>query len=372
MRGMKGAWVEVDLRRLDGNIAAMQGVLSGRTEPVLVVKADAYGHGLRAVVERAYLRGVRWFAVAYTAEGVAARAVAPEAKIVVLGAADAGDLDELVEHGLITVVIDRRHGEELAAAARQRGVTVPVHVKVDTGMGRFGVPWENAVADVVGLDHCKGIRVEGICTHFASVEVARPSLGPIQQERFQAICEGVVKRAQGPIFRHASSSRAFLTHREWDLDGVRPGIALYGYGASLADGRFLTRPVLSWKTRVLMVKKVPARFPVGYYSSYTTPAPTRIATVAAGYADGYHRLLSNRAMACVRGRWCKVVGRISMNWITLDVGLEGEVEPGDEVTLLGEGGGETFWADAMAKEARTIPYEVLTSIDPRAPRVYVG
>lgn len=369
---MKRSWVEIDLRRLDGNLTAIRSALGGRTEPVLVVKANAYGHGLGPIAKRAAANGVSWFAVAYPDEAEVVREAAAEATVVVLGAADADDLDAIVEHRMTPVLIDVPHGRRLSEAAARRGVEIPVHLKIDTGMGRFGVPWATAADDFAELARLPGLRIEGVCTHFASVEAGRPSLGPQQMERFLGVRDTILRHADRPLFSHASSSRAFLLEPGWDLDGVRPGIALYGYGAAQPGLRFTTRPILQWKTSVMMVKNVPANFPVGYYSSYTTRRPTRIATLSAGYADGYARLLSNRGSVFIRGRSYPVVGRISMNWITVDLGPDGEAEPGDAAVLLGEGDGETFWADAMARQARTIPYEILTSIDPRAERVYVG
>ncbi|MCP5488009.1 MAG: alanine racemase [Verrucomicrobia bacterium] len=368
---MNRSWIEVDGRVLDANVQAVRQALGEATQPILVVKANAYGHGLAPFSQRAAQQGISWFAVAYADEAVVVRSVAPEATILVLGAADHEDIDSILDARMTPVLIDLAHGHRLSAAAVRRGVRIPVHVKVDTGMGRFGIPWDQAVAQFADLDRLPGLDIQGLCTHFASVELGRPSLGPQQMERFMELRERLGKISRQKLFCHASSSRAFLFNRGWDLDGVRPGIVLYGYGASQPDFRFITRPILQWKTRVMMVKDVPANFPVGYYSSYTTKRATRIATISAGYADGYHRLLSNRGVVFLRGKSYPVVGRVSMNWITVDLGPEGEAEPGDAVTLLGAAGEQSFWADEMAKQARTIPYEILTSIDPRAERIYL-
>lgn len=349
----------------------MRQALRPETKLVFVIKANAYGHGLREVARHAAREGVDWFAVAYLQEALAVREVAPGASIVILGAVEPDDVETLVEHGILPILVDRDHAEALSSAAQRKGVTLACHLKVDTGMGRFGVPWESAVDDFVAIDRLPGLRVTGICTHFASVEVARPSLGPLQIERFQSITEKVGRLAREPLMRHVSSSRAFQCFPEWDFDAVRPGIIMYGYGARESGLRARTEPILQWKTRVMMVKKVPANFPVGYYSSYATSKETCIATIAAGYADGYHRLLGNRGFALIHGRRYPVVGRISMNWITLDVGMDSGVATGDDVVLIGAQGQEQFWADEMARMARTIAYEVLTSIDAQTERVYV-
>lgn len=339
---------------------------------VMVVKADAYGHGLVPVARRAAASGVGWFAVAYLHEALAVRDVAPDAEIVILGAVEPADVPCLAERRILPVIVTEEHGRSLAGAAQQAGCVLNAHLKVDTGMGRFGVAWRDAVAIYEKLALLPGLRITGICTHFASVEPRKPSLGPDQMERFRALTSEIAKRAGHPLFRHASSSRAFQYYRDWDLDAVRVGIAVYGYGASERGMRARTQPILEWRTAVMQAKRVPADFPVGYYSVYATPSPTVLATIACGYADGYHRSLTNRGFALVRGRRAGVAGRVSMNWIALDCGPDSEVESGDEVVLLGRQGQESVWADDLARLGRTIAYEVLTSIHSSLPRLYTG
>lgn len=368
---MNGSWVEINLGQLSANLTQVRGALDPATKLVFVVKANAYGHGLREIARHAAGEGVEWFAVAYVHEAEVVREVAPDASIIILGAASPDHVDVLHEKKIIPMLVNEDHAEALSAAATRRGFKLTSHLKVDTGMGRFGVPWETAVAAFDRINRLPGISLSGICTHFASVEVARPSLGPDQIERFQEITAAVAGRCDRPLMRHASSSRAIQCFSGWDLDAVRPGIVLYGYGAREKGMRLTTEPILQWKTRVMMVKNVPANFAVGYYSSYATARETCIATIAAGYADGYHRLLGNRGFALVRGKRYPVVGRVSMNWITLDIGLDSGIQPGDEVVLVGAQAGEHFWADEMARMARTIAYEILTSIDSGTERIYL-
>ncbi len=367
---MHNSWVEVDLAQLGANIDAVKGALKPETKLVFVVKANAYGHGLREVARHAASCGVTWFAVAYTHEAIIVREVAPHAEIVILGSIFPQEIPVCVEQSFLPILVDVPHAEQMSAEAVRLGVTLRCHLKVDTGMGRFGVPWESAVEDFAAIQQLPGLSMTGICTHFASVEVARPSMGPDQVERFQHVTDKVSRISREPLMRHVSSSRALQCFPDWDFDGVRPGIIMYGYGARDPGLRATTAPILQWKTRVLMVKRVPANFPVGYYSSYTTKRATIIATVSVGYADGYNRLLGNRGFVLIRGKRYPVVGRVSMNWITLDLGPESDVEVGDEVVLIGQQGSESFWADEMARMARTIAYEMLTSIDPLAERTY--
>ncbi|HMP88686.1 MAG TPA: alanine racemase [Kiritimatiellia bacterium] len=368
---MNRMWVEIDLRQLEHNIRQVQAALGPETKLVFVIKANAYGHGLREVARHAFQCGINWFAVAYLQEALIVREVAPDASIIILGATAPDEVKQLAENSIIPILVDESHAALLSDAANNLGCKIDAHLKIDTGMGRFGVPWINAVHAFREIDRLPGLRLTGICTHFASVEIARPSLGPDQVERFQSIADEISKFCDRPLMRHVSSSRAFQCFPQWDFDAVRPGIILYGYGARDAGLRVVTQPVLQWKTRVMMVKKVPANTPVGYYSSYATPKETCIATIAAGYADGYHRLLGNRGFALIHGRRYPVVGRVSMNWITLDIGPDSPAQPGDEVVLIGSQGNEHFWADEMARMARTIAYEMLTSIDSTVERIYV-
>lgn len=369
---MQMSWVEVDLAKLTENIAALRRVLRPETAILFVVKDRAYGHGLKPIARTAARAGVEWFGVVFADEARSVRDVAERAEILVLGVTEPDEVPVLLESRATAVVVDLEHGRALAQAASQAGGCLPVHLKVDTGMGRLGVLWEQAPEVFQALDTLRGIRVTGICTHLASVELRKPSSGAVQMERFTAVAQALESLARRPLFKHVSSSRAILYHDQWDLDAVRPGISLYGYGTGESHMRFRTRPLLQWKAVVVQVKDVPAHYPIGYYGTYITPAPTRIAIIGAGYADGYHRALSNKGFVLIRGRRCPVIGRVSMNWITADLGPGGAGERGDEAVLIGEQGESAIWADELARLARTIPYELLTSISPLADRRYTG
>ncbi len=349
----------------------MRHSLGPRTSLVLVVKANAYGHGLAPVARQAARAGIRWFAVAYLREALGVRAVCEDAEIVILGAVAPEDVRALVDHRLTPVVVDEEQGRALAGAALAAGRPLRVHLKIDSGMGRFGIPWQDAVPAYERLAREPGLEIGGLCTHFASVEQRKPSLAPLQVERFQEIDAALRAKAAVPLFRHVSSSRAFLCRQDWDFDAVRPGIAAYGYGARERGMRVSTEPVLQWRTGVMQVKRAPSGFAVGYYSTHVTAAPTTLAILAAGYADGYSRALSNKGVVLIRGRRCAVVGRVSMNWLAVDCGPDADVAPGDEAVLIGRQSGEAIWADELARLARTIPYEMLTSINPCCDRHYI-
>lgn len=356
------AWLELDYDVLCRNVTAMKAVLSPSTEIILVVKANAYGHGLTAVATKAFGCGVRWFLVARMDEAVALRAELPDATILLLGAVWARDIPVILARRIIPVIVCEDQAKELAAGARAAGVTVPCHFKIDTGMGRFGLPWEQASEILARLQREGGFDIQGISMHFSSAGKAGDDFPGIQAERFKEVVVGCRKRGLEGLFTHVANSAAFVGHPEWDREGVRVGILAYGYGGSRIDSRVHTLPFLQWKTRVLQVRKVPAGFPVGYLSTYVTPDPTWLATIDVGYSDGLSRLMSNKGYVLIGGRRAKVVGRVTMNFTTVDIGPEGGMRVGDEVVLIGTQGDESLWADELSRWCQTIPYEILTSI----------
>jgi alanine racemase len=362
------AWIELDRDVLCRNIAAMKAVLKPSTEIILVVKANAYGHGLTGVASKAFECGVCWFLVARLDEAVALRAELPDATILLLGAVWTQDISVILDRRIIPVIVCEDQANDLAACARTAGVTVPCHVKIDTGMGRFGLPWEQAPEILKRLQRAGGFEIQGISMHFSSAGKPGDAFVGVQSERFQKVVAGCRERGLDGLFKHVANSAAFVGHPEWDMEGVRVGILAYGYGGRRINSRVHTQPFLQWKTRVLQVRKVPAGFPVGYLSTYVTPEATCLATIDAGYSDGLSRLMSNKGYVLIGGRRAKVVGRVTMNFTTVDVGAEGRVRVGDEVVLIGTQGAETLWADELARWCQTIPYEILTSIrsEPRA------
>ena len=359
--------------RLRGNVAAIQRGLGG-AGMIAVIKSDAYGHGLEAVAAALGRAGVARFAVAYAAEAAAVRAAAPEAKLVlVLGAARPADMPKMLRDRITPVVVSAEHARALSDAAVAAGGRLGVHVKLDTGMGRLGFVCPAELEQAAGVAGLPGLEIQGVCTHFAMVEPEKkPTAAKGQAEKFRQAVPLIEAAAGRRLFRHMSSSRAALLLPECDQDAVRVGISLYGYGAAEKDKRFATAPVLSWKARVMQVKKVPAGFAVGYYGSYKTAAPTELATISCGYADGYQRHLGNKGHVLIGGKRRPVVGRVSMNWISADLGPDSGIRAGDEVVLIGQQAGESIWADELAKHCGTIAYEILTGISRQIERRYLG
>lgn len=369
---MHASKVEIDLSVLRANVRNIRRSVGNRSEIMMVVKADAYGHGLVPIARAANREGVRWFAVAYLHEALKLREVLPDVNILILGVVDPTDVRVLSENRIIPILACLSHGRSLALAASELGVDLPVHLKIDTGMGRLGFQARNFEDDFDELLRFSGLDIQGVCSHFAKVEPQDIGSAERQAETFERIVQHMEYRLGHPVFKHLSNSRALLYYQKWDFDAVRPGIVMYGYGAEeRCNGRFQTHPILEWKTSLMQLKRVPAGTSIGYYHSYTTSTETVIGVLAVGYADGYNRALSNRGHVLVGGRRCPVVGRVTMNWITADLGPSPAATRGSEAVLIGRQGNETLWASELARICRTIPYEILTSIKPSIQRVYL-
>jgi alanine racemase len=361
---MNDSWTEIDLGVLRSNLAALRAALAPSTDLIAMLKADAYGHGLDLVGPEAWRSGIRRFAVFHAAEALQLRRLLPQAAILWLGVAEPDDVPLILEARLEPLLVSSNQARGLALEAARLGSVVTGQAKIDTGMGRLGFAWETAAAELTALAALPGLRLAGAGTHLACAG-SDPAFTALQMTRFNQALEDCRRAGLAIPFRHAANSAGLCGSPEWRLDAVRPGILLYGYGPP-SPGAPPTRPFLQWKTRVAQVKSVPAGFRVSYDSTYVTPRATRIATLPAGYSDGYSRAWSNRGEILAGGRRARLAGRVTMNLIMADLGPDSPVQAGDEAVLLGEQGGASIWADELAALSGTISYEVLTSI--RSPR----
>ncbi len=366
-------WTELNLAQLTHNIQWLQRVLPP-SRAIFVVKSNAYGHGVEPVARTAWAAGVRWFAVVHAHEARALRALLPSARILLLGVLPSAQAAWAARQRLDAVVVDRAHALGLAEALKKDGARerLRCHVKLDTGMGRLGLPWRRSAAALADLADRPELEWTGICSHLATAGGSDLSFSAVQVERFSAAVRQC--RAIGlPVpFRHISNSGGIAHESAWDFEGVRAGLLLYGYARPPADGDERpppVRPCLQWHTRVAQVRSAPAGVAVGYDGTYSPPVATRLATLHAGYADGLPRCLGNRGFVLLGGRRCPIVGRVSMNLTLVEVGAESTVRAGDKATLLGVQGREAIWADEMAEWAQTISYEILTGIRAGAPRL---
>ncbi len=375
------AWAEIDLDRIAHNVGEIRRLTGPRTEIMAVVKADAYGHGVRETVETMIGAGATRIAVSMLDEAIQLRRLGITVPILVLGYTDPKRSAEVIRNGVTQTVFSHDLAGALSTAAQAEGKPARIHVKIDTGMSRVGfLPGYSAVKDVVAISRLAGIVIEGIFTHFASADEADPTFTRRQFEQFESMLEELSRIGVQVPLRHAANSAAILAHPATALDLVRPGIILYGIlpdagirpvGADGMPRVVDLRPAMSLKAHVILVKEIPAGMPVSYGRRWTASGTARIATLPIGYADGYPRVLSNRARVLVNGQYAPVVGSICMDQCMIDItDIDGPVAPGDEVVLFGEQAGNCIAVEEIAALAGTIPYETVSLVGKRIPRVY--
>lgn len=361
--------VEVDLGRLRGNLAAIQAHVGG-AKVMAVVKANAYGHGLVPVAQALVAAGADSLGVALLEEALILRQSGVTAPILVFGGIAETQIPLFIRHDLTLTAPSLDKLKLIDDAAAAMGVRARVHLKIDTGMERLGIHFYSAEALLEASLRAQHVQVEGIYSHFANADAADLSHARLQLERFQEVLRFYERRSLPTPQRHIANSGGILQLPESHLDLVRPGIMLYGvYPSSECARSVVVQPALTWKSHVAYFKVVQAGFPVGYGSTWVSDHPVRVVTVPVGYGDGYFRALSNKAQVLIGGKRHGLAGRVCMDQIM--VNLEwGTAYYRDEVVLLGQQGGDQIRADDVAEWAGTIPYEVLTNINARVPRVY--
>jgi alanine racemase len=363
--------LEVDLARLVENYRIIAAhVHPARVMPVL--KANAYGHGLLAVGQLLERIGAPLVAVAYLEEALRLRQEGVRLPVLVLGGIVGSQIPRFLENDLTLTASSLDKLEAIDACAAAMGVRARVHLKIDTGMERIGTHWYSAAALLDASLRARHLDVEGIFTHFANADEPDLSHARLQLERFHEVLRFYERHSVPTPLRHAANSGAILQLPESHFDLVRPGILFFGASPSLELPLALpVRQALRWLTKVVFFKVVQAGSPVSYGSRWAPAEHTRIVTLPVGYGDGYMRAMSGQAQVIVHGRRMPVVGRICMDQIMIDIGWSSAYN-GDEVVLLGESQGSTIRVEELAAWANTIPHEVLTSINTRVPRVYVG
>jgi alanine racemase len=359
-------WVELDRDTMRSNIELIRSAMECNSDIILMMKADAYGHGMHLVAPAAWRAGIRRFAVAHIDEARLIHSLLPEAWILLIGILHPSDAPEASAHRIIPILADHTHAAALSAAMAGRKTPLECHMKVDTGMGRIGFPHASAISAFQEHSNLPGLKLTGLCTHLAESDGADDSFARAQMAIFCEIISICRKTARAPLLCHAANSGAISIDPACHLDAVRTGILFYGYG-NKGDGpgrsnKIPTRPFLQWKTHVVQLKKVSAGTAISYDRTFHAAYDTQIATLDVGYSDGYPRLLSNRGTVLIRGRRCPVAGRVTMNLTMADAGPDSGVQVGDEAVLIGRQENESVWADELAGRASTIPYEILTNI----------
>ena len=368
------AWVEIDRAALAHNVCQIHRLLSPDTDLMAVVKADAYGHGAVMAARTVLDAGARWLGVATIPEGIELRQAGIAAPILVLGATyTPAQLQALLHWRLQPTLCSIEQAFTFSEILTQREASLRVHLKLDTGMSRLGVPWEEATGFVQKVRSLPGLKIASIYSHFATADDRDSTVMERQHERFDRAIAEIRSTGFEPPRLHLSNSAATLSDRALHYDLVRVGLAIYGlYPAPHLEERVNLKPVLQVKARITHVKTIRAGTGVSYGYQFTTRKPTRIAVVGIGYADGVPRNLSNRMQVILGDRLVPQVGAITMDQMMLDVSACADVQPGDVVTLLGCQGSHCIGAESWAQALGTISWEILCGFKHRLPRIANG
>jgi alanine racemase len=364
----------IDLAALRSNFAQVRKLVGPRVKICSIIKANAYGHGAVACAQALAKAGSDGFGVATVEEAIELREAEIRGPILVLTAICPEQLDEFLRHDLTPAISDL---QTLAAIDKllfgKRAPVFGFHLKVDTGMGRLGLLHSEIDSWLPELISLRGLHLAGLFSQLAHAERADDEFTLSQVDHFQNVVERIADAGFPPPLLHLANSAGIIGVPEAHGTMVRPGIMLYGCCPAPEMAREVElKPVLAWHTRILQIKELPAGASVGYGRTFTAKRNSRIAALPVGYADGYHRLLSNRGAVLVRGKRAPIAGRISMDLTMIDVTDIAEIAQGDEVVLIGRQGAEQISADEVAGWAETISYEVLTSISARVPRVQLN
>jgi len=382
MRSTKplGQWLEISRQAFFHNIQEFRRRL-GQTELMAVIKANAYGHGLLEIAGLGEEAGLSWFGVNSVEEGLALRQAGFQQKILILGYVPLAQAEAVVKAELRSIVYNQENLKALARAAQRYQKPAFIHLKIETGTNRQGIPANKLRNFCRLLKTLPGVVVEGISSHFANIEDTTDDYYPkFQLTNFLKAVDYLENQGLKIPVKHMSCSAATILFPETHFNLARVGIGLYGLWPSketLVSCRLRgqeplkLKPVLSWKARIAQIKSLPRGAYIGYGCTYRTTRPTRLAIIPVGYYDGYDRGLSNSAYVLVKGKRAQVRGRVCMNFIMADITDIPGVKLEDRVTLLGQEGKEKITADQLANLAGTINYEIITRINPSIPRLVV-
>ena len=369
-------WAEINLDDLAHNFHSVKNFISEPIKFMAVVKADAYGHGAVRCAKKLAAAGIDWFGVALPEEGLELRENKIQTPILCLGGFWSGQENFVIENNLTPVIFRLDIAEKLNDAARKKDTIVDVHIKIDTGMGRIGIRFEEANSFAEQLKRLSNLRIDGIMTHFAAADnLAENNFTNLQIKQFNEAVKIFEAKGFQPTYRDLANSPGAVAHPNSHGNMVRLGGVLYGLGGDVLPAEIVKpelKPVLSLHTRIAQLKRVPKGETLGYSRTYTTTKDSIIATVPIGYQDGYSRSLSNNGRAIINKKYVPIVGRISMDWTILDVTEAPEAKVNDEVILIGKSGKLHVTSEELAQKTDTISYEITCGINRRVTRIYVG
>lgn len=366
-------YAEIDLGNIEENMEAMKNNLRPGTKMFGVVKTDAYGHGA-VPVAKTIDRFVCGYAVAATEEGLQLRKHGITKEILLLGPAGAGRYRECIDHELCMPVFEYEKAEEISAAAKEAGKTAAVHIAVDTGMSRIGLrPDQASVEMVKKIAALPYLKIHGMFTHFARADEADKTNANRQYERFKNFCDAVRNAGVEVPVCHCSNSAGIVEMQEANMDAVRAGITIYGMYPSdeVRKDIIALKPAMSLKSFITYIKEIEPGTEVSYGGTFTAEKKMRIATISAGYGDGYPRNLSGRGEVLIHGKRAKILGRVCMDQFMADLSEIPEAKEGDLVTLIGRDGNEEITMEEVAEISGGFHYEIPCLIGKRVPRRYV-
>ena len=365
------AWVEIDLNALAYNVKEIKALLAPQTALMAVVKADAYGHGAEIVAKTVLKHGADWLAVATITEGIELRQAGINCKILILGAINSPEeIIEIAQYQLQPTICNSQQALTFSATLSKLKITLPVHLKLDTGMSRLGTNWQNSTEFVKLVYQLPYLKVKSIYSHLATADDPDRTIMNLQQQRFEQAIADLKSQGIVPPCLHLANSAGTLSDRSLHYNLVRVGLALYGlYPAPHLQEKVKLKPVLQVKARVTQVKTIPPGTGVSYGHQYISDRALKIAVVSIGYADGVVRNLSNKLQVIIRGQLVPQIGTITMDQLMLDVGNLPNLQPGEIVTLLGKDGDLSITADHWADYLNTISWEILCTFKDRLPRI---
>lgn len=372
-RHLRPVWAEIDLDRLAHNMREIRKAAKSK-DIIAVIKADGYGHGALDIAPVLLENGATRIAVAVLNEAVELRRGGLECPVMILGFTPPSLIDLILRYNIEQTVYSYELAYELSVLAQKKNIIAKIHIAVDTGMGRIGfLPNEESVEEVYKISKLPNIVIEGLFSHFSSADEKNKEYTSMQLEKYNWFYDRLKEKDININIRHIANSAAIIDLPETHFEAVRPGIILYGYYPSneVYKEKIDLKPVMSLKTNIVHIKKVPPGEYISYGRKFQTSKESIIATLPVGYADGYTRLLFNKAKVIVNDKLVPVIGRICMDQCMIDVTEVEGVKVGDEVILMGEQNGIKFTADDIAELLGTINYEVTCMISKRVPRVYV-
>lgn len=372
MSDIAASRVIVDLNAYAHNLHLVRQLIPSECQIMAIVKANAYGHGSVPVSRRALAEGAAMLGVAMVDEAITLRENGIQAPILVMVQPPDDALPAVVEYNLRPMLSDVRAAERLGELARRANKVIPIHCKIDSGMGRQGFELEEAVRNMLFLTRVSNIDIEGVATHFPVADLPDNPFTLNQVKQFKQVLRQLDKEGIPYEMAHAANSPAILNYPASAFSMVRPGLMTYGvWPTDTPPASSPLKRVLRWETQIILVKELESGASVGYGRTYTTKGKARVAILPVGYADGYKHSLSNRADVLINGKRCPVRGSVCMDQIVVDVTALNRVEPGDVATLIGADGREMITAEELARHAQSIPYDILAGIGTRVQRKYV-